>query len=273
VVSDWLDLVEVHDVDGVIAATGGHGSARLLDLLPWSRLRAAARPVIGYSDVTSLLWAAYRHGVPAIHGPMILSEFGHADGPMPMAVDSLSAALAGHAQRWQSVVQISVDDPQWDIDDARPLARVAVTPWRALRHGQAVAPVLAGCLPTVSSILTASCMPAIEGHFLLLEDPDLEPQQFATSLLEWKRAGVLDRVRGMGFGRRKGRFAGSVYDGIVLDILGAFDIPLLADLDFGHTEPMYAIPLGSQIEVDTRSRWLALRAAHRRSRSEESNGG
>ena len=50
----WLDP----EVDLLLAARGGFGSAQLLELLDWRRLAARPLlPVVGYSDITALHWA------------------------------------------------------------------------------------------------------------------------------------------------------------------------------------------------------------------------
>lgn len=65
----WCDP----SVRAVFAARGGYGAQRMVDLLDWPALRAAApKPLIGFSDVTVLHEAfAVRAGVSTLHGPAL----------------------------------------------------------------------------------------------------------------------------------------------------------------------------------------------------------
>jgi len=56
-------------LDAVWAVRGGYGLTRVLDQVPWERVR---NPVIGFSDVTALLVAAWqRRGISGVHGPVL----------------------------------------------------------------------------------------------------------------------------------------------------------------------------------------------------------
>lgn len=45
---------------------------------------------------------------------------------------------------------------------------------------------------------------------------------------------------------------------VVLDVLGERDIPVLAQVDFGHTSPNLPLPIGVRADVDADNRTLAL---------------
>lgn len=68
---DFHKAFELPDVSAVWCLRGGYGCAQLVPKLDWARLRAASpRPLIGFSDISILLSAFHRHGLPAIHGPV-----------------------------------------------------------------------------------------------------------------------------------------------------------------------------------------------------------
>ena len=58
------------EVSAVWCLRGGYGCGQLLPHIDWQRLkRASVRPLIGFSDISLLLSAFHRQGLPAIHGP------------------------------------------------------------------------------------------------------------------------------------------------------------------------------------------------------------
>jgi muramoyltetrapeptide carboxypeptidase len=256
VLADELhDLVRRSDVAAVIASTGGWTTTSVLPHLDWSVLRAEGKPLIGYSDLSVLLWAAYAHGVPAIHGPMLISEFGHAGGPFPEDPAGLRLALRGRPYAFGQPRSWSPDDPWWDSEDDEPLRRRPATAWRVLKPGRVSAPVLAGNIQGVSLAMGTSHFPDTAGHVLMLEDLGIGPDQFAAHLGQWRLAGRLATSAGLLIGRRKpgpvaaGGFAD--FDAVVAEIAGEVPGPVVVDVDFGHTEPQATVPLGWTLDLDT----------------------
>lgn len=71
---DVHDAFTAPDIAAVWCLRGGYGCAQLLDGIDWQTLKTATpRPLIGYSDISILLSAFHRHGLPAIHGPVTTS--------------------------------------------------------------------------------------------------------------------------------------------------------------------------------------------------------
>ncbi|MCO2882595.1 LD-carboxypeptidase [Pseudomonas aeruginosa] len=68
---DLHNAFDMPDITAVWCLRGGYGCGQLLPGLDWGRLQAASpRPLIGFSDISVLLSAFHRHGLPAIHGPV-----------------------------------------------------------------------------------------------------------------------------------------------------------------------------------------------------------
>ena len=65
-------LVADPQIDAIMCARGGYGSLRILPLLDYARVAEHPKAVIGFSDVTALLWALYsRCGLIGFHGPLV----------------------------------------------------------------------------------------------------------------------------------------------------------------------------------------------------------
>ncbi|MCM2424896.1 hypothetical protein [Streptomyces sp. RKAG337] len=110
----------------------------------------------------------------------------------------------------------------------------------------------------------------------------LAPERFDGAVLFWEEvqrpvtriwcdlhtlrlSGVLDRIAGMVVGIPS---EVTPYEGVggdqvglrevVLDVLAERDIPVLAQVDFGHTSPNLPLPLGVRADVDADNRTLSL---------------
>src|SRR5262245_57344827 len=52
---EFMEFVRDPDVDAIVCARGGYGCHRIVDRLDAAAVRAAAKPLVGYSDITTLL--------------------------------------------------------------------------------------------------------------------------------------------------------------------------------------------------------------------------
>ena len=73
---DLNEMFERKDVQGIICARGGYGSARVLPYLNYELIRKNPKPFIGFSDVTALHFALYKNSrLVSFHGPVSISTF------------------------------------------------------------------------------------------------------------------------------------------------------------------------------------------------------
>ena len=64
------------DIDGIVAARGGYGCTRILPLIDYELIKKNPKVLIGYSDITALLYAIYtKTGLVCFHGPVGISTF------------------------------------------------------------------------------------------------------------------------------------------------------------------------------------------------------
>ncbi|MFP3449266.1 LD-carboxypeptidase, partial [Pseudomonas sp. SIMBA_067] len=81
----------------------GYGSMRLLDRLDFDLIRRNPKPLIGYSDITALHAAIYRHsGLVTFHGGMLNADL--LGAKLPPTESSLLAQLAGHVRAGEQIV-------------------------------------------------------------------------------------------------------------------------------------------------------------------------
>ncbi|RPF41107.1 muramoyltetrapeptide carboxypeptidase LdcA involved in peptidoglycan recycling [Streptomyces sp. Ag109_G2-6] len=257
VAEDLHVLLRDDSIGAVMATAGGYTAMEILPWIDYELVRSRNIPIIGYSDVTAVLWAMLSQGaLSLVHGPMAVSEFGHFQGPFPYTFESLRAVLArtGPITLWQPD-EWTDDDPWWDRDDQRSLRVQSASPWRVLRHGHAEGPLLAGCLFAVAPLFGTPYWPDVEGKVLFIEDFGVGPDQLVPALSQWRYSGHLDKVSGVVFARR-GRPGGAAtgctdFDGTVLSAFEGLDIPIVTDVDFGHTEPMLSLPFGERVCIST----------------------
>jgi muramoyltetrapeptide carboxypeptidase len=211
----------------VACMRGGWGSARLLE----RPLAAEEHWLLGFSDVTSLLWARQAAGLPGgIHGPMVTTL-----GAEPeWSQERLRALLFGEA-----------------------LLPLQGTVWNP---GQAEGPCLAGNLTVATHLLGTPHLPDLSGAILLFEDIGEAPYRIDRMLSHWRLSGALQQIAGLGFGS----FSDCEGDeddardpqhsfglqAVLQERCGDLGIPVIADLPFGHRCGNAAIPIGRRARLD-----------------------
>ena len=207
----------------VIAIRGGYGGARLLEDWIWDVTNP--KWLVGFSDVTSLLWSLATAGVSGLHA---------------------------------SVLTTLAAEPEWAI--ARMFNYLETGQLDALEGksgvgGQAAGILLPGNLTVATHLLKTSIQPNFEGAILALEDVTEYPYRIDRMLTQWRMMGVLEGVKGIALGRfsRCEPYPGTnswTVEEVLGDRLKDLGIPLVYDLPFGHDGVNAALPVGQAVYLD-----------------------
>lgn len=119
---------------------------------------------------------------------------------------------------------------------------------------------MGGCLPSVVQLCGTKYLPDYSGRVLLLELPEGENRGLPFSLdaarsamADLRNAGVLEVVAGIVVGRpymydeeMRERF-----EKMVVDQCYGLEVPILANVDTGHADPMLTLPLDVMVRLDS----------------------
>jgi len=219
----WADPA----TDAVLCVAGGWGSARILEA-GW---RPGDRPLwlVGFSDPSALLLAQVRAGVGgAVHG-----------------------STGGDPAQWQRLVRLLRGEP------LPPLAGEA---WVA---GVATGPLVVTNLTVATALIGTPWFPSLRGCVLVLEDVGEAPYRVDRMLTQWRSAGLLKQVAGIGVGRFSWRpddvLPGDLgLEEVLRDRLGDLGVPVVGRLPVGHGRPNLALPLGRLARLDGSGGQVAL---------------
>jgi muramoyltetrapeptide carboxypeptidase len=226
-------------IAAIIAVRGGYGSAQLWPLLDADLMRTARKALVGYSDITALLWFHLLHGVAAFHGPMIDRR--------------LSAGCEGYDRA--SLLGA--------LCAAEPLGMLQPPSLEVLRRGDARGPLLGGTLTQLTASLgTPWAFAPPHGCLLFIEDVAERPYRIHRMLTQLAQAGVLARAAGLVFGELPscdepgGEHA--IRD-VLREFVTSFDGPVLFGFPSGHTtRPTWTLPFGVTARIDSRSPALVI---------------
>lgn len=209
---------------GIICVRGGYGSARLLENWQWETI-SQPKWLIGFSDVTSLLWSLYNQEIISIHG---------------------------------AVLTTISQEPEWslkrlfDYVEGKSLPPLEGHGWGG---GKAQGRLLPANLTVATHLLATPICPNFDNVILALEDVQEAPYRLDRMLTQWRLMGIFHRVKGIILGRFSGC---NPPDGIpswnvnevLRDRLSDLNIPIISDLPFGHDGVNACLPVGGLVEID-----------------------
>jgi muramoyltetrapeptide carboxypeptidase len=218
----WADA----RIDAILCARGGYGCHRIMDRLDPRAARDAAKPLVGYSDVTTLLlWQRRCAGLVGFHGPMLERGEEISDDEIGALVEMLTGT------------------------ERLPVLRAGTNGAGAVVEG----PLVGGSLTLVAASLGTPWQIDARGAVLMLEDTGERPFRVDRMLQQLRFAGVLAGVAGVGLGyfERCDEPDGAITsEQILREWLDAAGVPWVAGLPFGHGAPNLCWPMGVRARLD-----------------------
>jgi muramoyltetrapeptide carboxypeptidase len=243
-------------VDGIICSLGGYNSNAILPYLDYETIARHPKVFAGYSDATALLVGLLaKASLVTIHGPAVLSEWAEFPAPLAYTADSFLAVTRGTTPYTYRTPQAWTNEfLAWGTSDTRARAMTPHEGWRTIVNGHATGRLLGGNLETLNMLVGTPFLPQIGDTLLFIEATDAEAYlpRLERALVHLELAGILRDVRGLLVARcpdaRPER--GVTLEDLLRDLGERLGVPVVADLDFGHTDPKMTLPLGVEAELD-----------------------
>jgi muramoyltetrapeptide carboxypeptidase len=216
----------------VLCVRGGYGVLRILDQVDFDAVRAHPKLMVGYSDITALQLALFKHtGLVSISGPMLAAEWKDPAGPCPTHFMDLTAPSY-------------VPGP---LDPAHPQ--------RTLVAGRAEGLLLGGNLSLLCKLIGTRHLPDLRGSILFLEEVGESPYRVDGMLAQLQLAGILDGLAGIvlgGFtgGEPQPGKSSLTMEEVFEDYVSDLGIPVATGLRYGHFADKVSVPIGVMARLD-----------------------
>ena len=221
--SDLAGAWENPECKAIIAVRGGYGGARLLEDWSWSKKNS--KWIIGFSDVTSLLWSLATVDIASLHAPVLTT-------------------LA--------------TEPTWAI--ARMFNYLETGKIEPLQGkpgggGKTTGILLPANLTVATHLLNTPIQPNFKDVIIALEDVTEYPYRIDRMLTQWRMTGAFKQIKGIALGRFSrcepypGTKSWSIFE-VLRDRLENLNIPIIYDLPFGHDGVNAVLPVGRPVRLN-----------------------
>lgn len=231
------------EIRAVLCNRGGYGLQRIVQGVDIEAVRRDPKLVTGFSDVTALHTALWRHArLATVHGP-VATQLGQGD---------MFASSMRHALMSTEPTVLSV--------------RSVVSTVEVKTTGRAEGVLLGGNLAILTSSIGTSFMPDLSGAILLLEEVGEAAYRVDRMLTQLLNCGILQQVAGVALGdfNVPASSVGSITPADVLqERLGSLGVPVLGGLPVGHGSLNHALALGAHATLDADEGTLMVAAAAR----------
>jgi muramoyltetrapeptide carboxypeptidase len=236
-------------VDGILTVIGGFNANQLLTGIDYALIAAHPKVLCGFSDITALSNALYATtGLVGYSGPHY-SSFG-----MKHHFDYTKAGFVAclmHDDPFLIEPSPAWSDDEWYLDQEDRHLETG-TDWWVLQEGEAAGTIVGGNLCTFNLLQGTPYLPPLDGAVVFAEDDDLvEPWIFDRDLVSLLQQPGFGGVRGLVVGRfqRKTGMTRDLLTQIVASKPELAGLPVIANVDFGHTTPTATFPIGGTVEV------------------------
>ncbi|BDD03911.1 S66 peptidase family protein [Aureibacter tunicatorum] len=251
-----LKLEAIHEAfsdqstDIILCSFGGFLSVNLIDRLDYDLIKQNAKPFFGFSDITVLLNAIHsKTGITTYYGPLFLSFLSQFQ--RKFTLEYFNKALND-----SETYLLRASETIMDYDD-RNESTIRPNSYWVIQEGKAEGEVVGGHIPTLSLLQGTEYFPDLSEKILLLEMNELEEGNSLTILNRLIKSLQLQK----GFENLKGILIGAFHtkcniteEKLKLALNGLFkdfQFPIVANCNFGHILPIWSIPIGGKIEIET----------------------
>ncbi|QQK77093.1 LD-carboxypeptidase [Salicibibacter cibarius] len=257
-------------IKGIISNIGGDDSIRLLPYIDFEVIRENPKIFLGYSDVTMPHMFCYKAGISSFYGPAILTDFAENVEMDHYTVEMIQRTLFSDeiigniqpAKKWTS------EFLEWDEANKHQRRKMQPNAGYEVLQGSGVAQgrLIGGCIEVLEFAKGTEIWPDSKhwGDSILFfetSEEKTEPEMIKRWLRNYAAQGILKSANGMIFGKPQDEHYYNEYKEVIQQVMrenDLLDLPILYNLNFGHTEPKFILPYGAMAEIDCNERTFSI---------------
>lgn len=240
------------DIKAIITVIGGFNSNQLLSYLNWHLIQNNPKILCGFSDITVLNNAIFaKTGLVTYSGPHY-SSFGQ-KLYFDYTLDYFKKCLFSNQPYQLEPSEYWSDDEWYKNQDDRTL--IKNEGFLVINEGSAEGTILGGNLSTFRLLQGTKYFPNLSNSVLFIEDDyEVQPHHFDRELQALIHAPEFMGVKGIVIGRFQ--HASNMTNNLLVQIIKTKkelqSLPVIANIDFGHTDSKITFPIGGTAFLTTK---------------------
>ncbi len=251
-IEDLHQAFDDKNVKAIFTAIGGNNSNQLLDYIDYDLIAKNPKILCGFSDITALLNAIYaKTGMVTFSGPHF-SSFGMLKG-IEYTAENMQKMLFGDGKN-QLHPSPEWSDDLWFLDQNNRTFIRNEGYWK-LQDGNAEGTLIGGNLCTFNLLLGTQYRPAFtKNTVLFIEDTENSNiAEFTRNFQAIIQQPDFANVKAVLIGRfqKKSEVTREQLEFMINRFAPKLKgLPIIANLDFGHSTPLLTIPVGGTAKID-----------------------
>lgn len=254
-IEDLHNIFLDKSIKGALTVVGGFNVNQILPYIDFELIKHNPKVLCGFSDITALFNAIYtKTGMMTFYGPHF-SSFGMEQG-FEYTYNYFNQMICN-----DEVVEIKssneYSDDFWFINQTDRVF-IKNEGMFAINKGEAYGTLVGGNLCTLNLLQGTEYMPSLKDKILFLEDDDIVGdnffREFDRNLVSLMQLPDFKYVKGIIVGRAQKRCEMNREKWkTIFDKKELKNIPIIADMNFGHTTPIATIPIGGFCKIQASS--------------------
>lgn len=252
-VNDLHDAFRDKKVKAILTVIGGYNVNQILDYIDYELIKENPKIICGFSDITALLHAIYtKTGLVTYYGPHY-SSFGMKKG-FEYTMEYFKKMLCDDND-FEILDSSFWSDEDWFINQEN--RNFIKNEGRfILKSGKTEGTIIGGNLCTLNLLQGTEYMPNDDNLILVIEDDEMPKEEFVREFdrnLQSLLHSLADKkIKGIIVGRAQiiNKMTLEMWKMIFSTKNKLENIPIIINMDFGHTTPIFTFPIGGEVKID-----------------------
>lgn len=260
--ADLMKAFRDPSIKAIFSCIGGDDSIRMLPYIDFDIIEANPKIFIGYSDTTVTHFMCMKTGLSSFYGPSILAEFAENINIFDYTKDNfekvlLKTEVIGEikaAKEWTG------ERIEWTEDNKTIAKKMEKNLGYEVLQGKGITTghLIGGCIEVMEMMKGTSLWPTIDefkGALLFFDTSEdmPHPNLIKYWLRNYGAQGILQNISGILWSKPYENKYYEEYKEVILTVMKEYNLqalPILYNMNFGHTEPMITIPYGAMGQID-----------------------
>lgn len=261
-------------IRGIITTIGGDDSVRILPFLDKNIIKKNPKLFMGYSDVSVLLVFLNQLGLVSFHGPSVMAGFAQTKNLPKSFEHHINNLLFSDFKTLEYSPYRKYCDgyKDWELPETKDAINKLKESdgWHWINGKNEISGTLfGGCIEALEFLKSTIYWPSKDfwhKRILFFETSEEKPtiDQVKRMLRNYGTQGIFQKISALLFGRAN-FYTSTEKQGlekIILDVaIGEFhanNLPIITNMDFGHTDPQLILPLGIKVRINCEAKTIKL---------------